>query len=129
VVCGIVKKDEEGIIACQREKSPYAGFWEFPGGKVEHGETKRQSLSRELKEELNITVSIDKYVMVRKYRYDGLTIHLYAYICTYLRGDIRITEHQSFKVMRMDELLNLNFLEGNKKIIKRLIYLEKREKL
>ena len=119
VVCGIIKK-KPGLIVCERKKKPYEGYWEFPGGKLEKGETKRQCLVRELKEELNITISIERFLFSTKHNYDGLDIHLFCYICTYLCGVICLTEHQSFKILRYHHLSQVKFLEGNKKVIKRL---------
>ena len=121
VVCGIVKKNP-GIIICQRKKKPYESYWEFPGGKLEKGETKRQCLNRELGEELDIRVSIDRFFTVVSHNYGGINIHLFCYLCSYLRGTIRLTEHQSFAVIRYSELLRFNLLAGNVKIAKKLKY-------
>ena len=121
VVCGIVRKNP-GIIICQRKKNPYESYWEFPGGKLEKGETKRQCLNRELAEELNIRVSVDRLFSVVSYNYDGINIHLFCYLCSYLRGTIRLTEHQSFAVIRYSELLRFKLLAGNVKLAKKLKY-------
>ena len=123
VVCGIVRK-KPGIIICRRKKKPYESYWEFPGGKLEKGETKRQCLNRELGEELNIRVSIDRFFTVVSHNYDGINIHLFCYLCSYLRGTIRLTEHQSFAVIRYSELLRFKLLTGNVKIAKKLKYLK-----
>ena len=123
VVCGIVRKNS-GLIICRRKKKPYESFWEFPGGKLEKGETKRQCLNRELGEELDIRVSIDRFFTVVSHNYDGVNIHLFCYLCSYLRGTIRLTEHQSFAVIRYSELLRFKLLEGNVKIAKKLKYLK-----
>ena len=122
VVCGIVRKNP-GIIICQRNKKPYESYWEFPGGKLEKGETKRQCLNRELAEELNIRVSVDRLFSVVSYNYEGINIHLFCYLCSYLRGTIRLTEHQSFAVIQYSELLRFKLLAGNVKIAKKLQYL------
>ncbi|MAF81553.1 MAG: 8-oxo-dGTP diphosphatase MutT [Proteobacteria bacterium] len=123
VVCGIVRKNS-GLIICRRKKKPYESYWEFPGGKLEKGETKRQCLNRELGEELDIRVSIDRFFTVVSHNYDGVNIHLFCYLCSYLRGTIRLTEHQSFAVIRYSELLRFKLLEGNVKIAKKLKYLK-----
>ena len=123
VVCGIVRKNP-GIIICQRKKKPYKSYWEFPGGKLEKGETKRQCLNRELDEELDISVSIDRFFTVVSHNYGGISIHLFCYLCSYLRGTIRLTEHQSFEVIRYSELLRFKLLAGNVKIAKKLKYLK-----
>ena len=123
VVCGIVRKNS-GIIICRRKKKPYESYWEFPGGKLEKGETKRQCLNRELGEELDIRVSIDRFFAVVSHNYDGINIHLFCYLCSYLRGTIRLTEHQSFAVIRYSELLRFKLLTGNVRIAKKLKYLK-----
>ena len=119
VVCGIVRK-HPGIIICQRKKKPYEGCWEFPGGKLEKEETKRQCLNRELAEELGIRVSIDRFLTVVSHNYNGINIHLFCYLCSYLRGTIRLTEHQAFAVIQHSELLRFKLLTGNVKIVKKL---------
>ena len=123
VVCGIVRKNS-GIIICQRKKKPYENFWEFPGGKLEKGETKRQCLNRELSEELDIIVSIDRFFTVVSYNYDGINIHLFCYFCSYLRGTIHLTEHKSFAVIRYSDLSRFKLLAGNEKIAKKVKYLK-----
>ena len=122
MVCGIVRKNP-GIIICQRKKNPYESYWEFPGGKLEKGETKRQCLNRELAEELNIRVSVDRLFSVVSHNYDGINIHLFCYLSSYLRGTIRLTEHQSFAVTQYSELSRFKLLAGNVKIAKKLQYL------
>ena len=123
VVCGIVRKNP-GIIICQRKKKPYESYWEFPGGKLEKGETKRQCLNRELGEELNIRISIDRFFTVVSHNYYGINIHLFCYLCSYLSGTICLTEHQSFAVIRYSELLRFKLLTGNVKLAKKLKYLK-----
>lgn len=123
VVCGIVRRNS-GILICQRKKKPYESYWEFPGGKVEKGETKRQCLHRELGEELNIRVSIDRFFTVVSHNYDGVNIHLFSYFCSYLSGTIRLTEHQSFAVVRYSQLMRVKLLDGNVKLAKKFKYLK-----
>ena len=123
VVCGIIRKNS-GIIICQRKKKPYESYWEFPGGKLEKGETKRQCLNRELGEELNIRISIDRFFTVVSHNYYGINIHLFCYLCSYLSGTICLTEHQSFAVIRYSELLRFKLLTGNVKLAKKLKYLK-----
>ena len=104
VVCGIVRKNEHNYLS--KKKKPHESYWEFPGGKLEKGETK-DSLYRELAEELDIRVSIDDFLL-RSHNHDDINIHLFCYLCSYLRGTIRLTEHQSFAVIRYSELLRFN---------------------
>ena len=119
VVCGVVRKFP-GVIICQRKKTPYEGYWEFPGGKLEKGETKRQCLIRELREELNIVVSIDRFLLVTRYNYLNLNIYLYCYICSYLSGSVRLTEHRAYKILDYQQILRVKLLAGNMKILKKL---------
>ena len=62
VICGIVRNENNRILLTRRAKGDFAGKWEFPGGKIEGGESYEQCLSRELKEELSICVVIDSYI-------------------------------------------------------------------
>lgn len=119
VVCGIVRINRS-VIVCQRKKYPFNGIWEFPGGKIEEGETKRDCLKRELFEELNIKIRIEKLFLDFKYHYPYLKVRLTCFLCRYVSGKIRLTEHQNFLCAKPEQILKLRFLDGNKKILNKL---------
>lgn len=119
VVCGIVRINRS-VIVCQRKKHPFNGVWEFPGGKIEKGETIRECLKREIFEELNIKIKIEKLFLDFKYDYPHLKVRLICFLCRHVSGKIRLTEHQDFLCATPDKILKLKFLDGNKKILNKL---------
>jgi 8-oxo-dGTP diphosphatase len=79
VVCGIIYKDEKVFICKRKPHKSLGGYWEFPGGKVEAGEKYEDSLIRELKEELDMTVSVDSYFDTSIHAYEKFRIKLIAF--------------------------------------------------
>jgi len=71
-----------------RSPNKLAGYWEFPGGKIEDGETPENCLKRELQEELNIQVNIKEFFMENEHHYDDRIILLKAYLCEQMTGEI-----------------------------------------
>jgi 8-oxo-dGTP diphosphatase len=104
VVCGIIFKDDK-IFLCRRNSSKsLAGYWEFPGGKVEVGEKEEDSLSRELQEELGMKVQIEKYFTTVIHQYDSFTIELIAYICQFQEATYVLTDHDRYEWVNKSEL-------------------------
>jgi 8-oxo-dGTP diphosphatase len=97
VTAGVITDNDKVLITRRIPKENFAGGWEFPGGKIEDNETPEDCLVRELKEELNIDVSIDKFCTEVTYDYGNLNIDLIAYYCTIVGGEIQISVHDKYK--------------------------------
>lgn len=97
VVCGIIYKDDKVFICKRKPHKSLGGYWEFPGGKVEEGEEYEDSLIRELKEELDMDVSVDDYFDTSVFHYDTFSIELLAYKCTYLSASYILTDHDEYE--------------------------------
>ncbi len=109
VTAAIIERD--GLVFCAR-RSPgrhLSGYWEFPGGKIETGETPEQSLIRELKEELNLTCRILGYFATNHHHYTDKTIELTAFNVAIMGGDLRLTDHDSYRWLAIDELQSLTW--------------------
>ncbi|MBC7980115.1 MAG: (deoxy)nucleoside triphosphate pyrophosphohydrolase [Armatimonadetes bacterium] len=115
VVCGIVRNDAEEILVCRRAAHRHlGGLWEFPGGKVEAGESAEEALARELKEELGVLVRVGKIFKVTAEWTDGLVaIRLVGYWCVILEGVAEALEHKELRWCRMDELEGLAWAEAD----------------
>ncbi|WP_111726837.1 (deoxy)nucleoside triphosphate pyrophosphohydrolase [Corynebacterium renale] len=86
-----------------------AGLWEFPGGKVEPGESEPQALARELAEELLITARVESHVVTTEHAYDFGTIRLSSYYCAIAEGAPTMTEHDEVRWVDVDKLLQLEW--------------------
>lgn len=108
VVCGIIF-NEDKVFLCRR--SPHkslAGYWEFPGGKIESGEKEEESLSRELFEELGMTVEIKEHFKTVIHNYDLFTIELIAYICQFQKASYKLTDHDQYEWVNKNNLTQWN---------------------
>ena len=117
VVVAIIKKNNYYLIA-KRNKNKHFGLkWEFPGGKVEINETYSEALSREIKEELDISIKINEKIAEEKYRDEKIDIILHYYLCSYLGGNIKLNEHEDFAWVEKKDLDKYDFVEGDRNII------------
>lgn len=109
VVAAILQNDDKILIAKKKEGKPLAGFYEFPGGKVEEGENPEDSLVRELMEEMSIKVTVKDYVGKSIYDYgNGKVIELLGYTAEIIEGDIVLTDHDEYRWVTLEEVCNYN---------------------
>lgn len=98
------------ILAMQRgEQMTLPGMWEFPGGKIEAGETEQEALIREIKEELNVEIKIRDYINEASYDYDFGTVILKVYTAEIVAGQILMEEHSDGKWLTADELMTIDW--------------------
>lgn len=121
VVGAIIQRDNTVFAARRNPERSAGGLWEFPGGKVEPGETPEQALSRELLEELSIDVSIGPLIERSASEVDGLTIELSCFATTLKGPDpTSSTDHDSLLWVGLDRLHTLDWAPGDVPIIERL---------
>ena len=120
VVAALIEKDD--LIFCSKRgpKGECAYKWEFPGGKIEQGETKEEALKREIKEELDGEVIVEKYITTVNHEYDTFSITMHVYKCSLL-DHLVLKEHIDCKWVKKEELMNIDFAEADKKILVFLI--------
>ena len=117
VVAAIIIQDDKYFIA-QRNRNKHMGLsWEFPGGKVEKGETFEIALKREIKEELNIDVNIDKKLGEENYKDKKTNVLIHYFFCSIIKGKIILNEHEESAWVKKSEFHNYVFAEGDKDII------------
>jgi 8-oxo-dGTP diphosphatase len=97
VTAAILMKDGKVLIAQRAEDQKLGGKWEFPGGKVEFGETPEECLKREIKEELGIDIEVNEFFAESIYQYDTGAIKLLAYKVQWLDGEYELTEHSQIE--------------------------------
>lgn len=109
VVAAILEKEDKILIAKKRKGKPLAGLWEFPGGKVEEGETLEKALIRELKEEMDIEIEIKDYIGESVYDYgEDIIVSLKGYTAVIKSGNIKLSDHDEYKWVSLDEIHNYN---------------------
>lgn len=121
VTCGLIF-DEERIFVCRRKKGKaLAGYWEFPGGKVEPNETYEQCLKRELEEELGMQVNVVRHFRTVEYSYELFNIELISFVCEYVSSTLLMTDHDKYEWTTTNDLLRLNLAPADIEIAKALI--------
>jgi len=121
VTAGVIVDGDVVLITRRAPKENFAGGWEFPGGKVEVGETPEDCLVRELKEELNITVSVSKFCTEVTHSYANIHINLLAYYCIITDGSIQVSVHDRYKWVRINDLLKYDLLPADIYIAKKVM--------
>lgn len=117
VGCGIVRKKDKILISQRRPGDSFAGFWEFPGGKVNKNEALGHCVERELLEELGVRVKARKFFVEVFHEYPDRLVHLNFYICDWVSGDVVKHEAHDFAWARIGELKNYNFLPADTDLI------------
>lgn len=119
VVAALIR-DGDKIFATQRGYGEYKDFWEFPGGKIEPGETPEAALKREIKEELATEIDVNEYVGTVDYDYPDFHITLLLYLCSMVSGNLELLEHESAKWLLASELDTVSWLPADLEIIPKL---------
>lgn len=112
VVAAIIQKENK-ILATKRGYGEFINMWEFPGGKIEPGETEKQALVREIKEELNIEINVDKFAIDIEYQYPNFYLFMSCFMCSIKEGSIELLEHNDGKWITKEELNTLNWLPAD----------------
>lgn len=119
VVAAIILKEGK-VYATQRGYGEWKGWWEFPGGKVESGESMEDALQREIREELNVEISVDRYFCTVEYDYPDFHLSMYCYLCHIVQGTLTLLEHSNACWLVPDCLSDVKWLPADVDIIARL---------
>lgn len=111
VTAAIIEKDGVVLIARRKKTDRFGSVWEFPGGKLEPGESPEEGLRRELKEELNLDTSIGLFLGGFPYASRYLDIELLAFRVTILGGDLVLADHDEVRWVRIGDLREFDFAE------------------
>ena len=120
VVCAVIV-NKGRIFACQRGYGEWKDWWEFPGGKIESGESPEEALQREIREELSIEISIDRHLTTVDYDYPDFHLTMHSYLC-HLKDYIQphLLEHEAARWLGKDNLEEVKWLPADVEVIKAL---------
>ncbi|WP_223546824.1 8-oxo-dGTP diphosphatase MutT [Priestia aryabhattai] len=119
-MAAIIKEKDQILIAQRNSKDPLAGKWEFPGGKLETGETPEECLVREIREELQVEVEIGSFYDDNVYGFKDQAIHLLFYWAETMNGEVTPVVHDDVKWITIKELARFDFAPADIPIVKRL---------
>lgn len=113
VVAAIIHDEEGRIFATQRGSGDWKDWWEFPGGKIEPGETREEALKREIWEELETRIVIEHFVQTVEWDYPKFHLTMHCYWCHVESGNLTLKEHEAARWLAKDELGSVNWLPAD----------------
>lgn len=119
VVAAVIKKEDK-IFATQRGYGEFKGGWEFPGGKIEDGETPQQALIREIQEELNTEVQVGKLIETIEYDYPNFHLSMDCFWCEIVQGGLELKEHEAAKWLTKEKLYSVEWLPADVGLIEKI---------
>ncbi|MBR0544100.1 MAG: (deoxy)nucleoside triphosphate pyrophosphohydrolase [Bacteroidaceae bacterium] len=119
VVAAVIRKDGR-VFATQRGYGDWEGWWEFPGGKIEQGETPEEALRREILEELQAEISVDEFLCTVEYDYPKFHLTMHCYFCSLLSETFHLNEHEAAQWLKADELDNIRWLPADVMVVEEL---------
>ena len=120
VVAAVIRDGEGRIFATQRGYGPYKDGWEFPGGKIEPGETPEEALKREIREELDAEIEVGEPAGRIEYDYPEFHLSMDCFFCVLLSGALILKEHEAAKWLSREELDSVAWLPADMSLIERL---------
>lgn len=121
VVAAIIRKEDKIFCAQRADKGELAKKWEFPGGKIESGESHQEALIREIKEELNTDIKVNNFVLTVEHEYNSFILTMHCYECNVITGYLSIGEHIDSKWLTLLEMLDYDFAQADVPVIHHLI--------
>lgn len=120
-VVAAVIRDNKKIFATQRGYGELKGFWEFPGGKIEEGESAENALVREIREELNTEIRVCDFITTIEYDYPTFHLSMDCFWCELISGNLELKEHQDGRWLSSNELNSVKWCPADVSLIDSLI--------
>jgi 8-oxo-dGTP diphosphatase len=119
VVAAIIRNGNK-IFATQRGYGEWKDWWEFPGGKMEPGETAEEALRREIREELSTEINVEELLCTVEYDYPKFHITMHCFLCSLLSDALHLNEHEAARWLAKEELDSVRWLPADESIIEKL---------
>ena len=119
VVAAVIRKDDK-IFATQRGYGEFKDGWEFPGGKIEEGETPEQALAREIKEELNTEIQVGELIGTIEYDYPKFHLSMDCFWCEIMQGGLELKEHEAARWLSKEGLYSVDWLPADVGVVERI---------
>ncbi len=116
VVAAIIQKGDK-IFATQRGYGDFKDWWEFPGGKMEPGETPEEALVREIREELSADIQVGKLLYTVEWDYPQFHLTMHCYMCTLVQDALHLNEHEAARWLSMADLHSVNWLPADEMLL------------
>ena len=123
VVAAIIVKDGK-VFATQRGYGQWQGWWEFPGGKIEEGESHKEALVREIREELDAQIKVEDLLETVEWDYPTFNLTMHCYVCTLVSENILLKEHQSSAWLTKDTLESVKWLPADVILLEKIAALQ-----
>lgn len=120
VTAAVIERDGKILIARRKAGDRFGGLWEFPGGKIEAGESPKQCLRRELREELGVEAEVEEFLAASRYDYGDFEVELLAFRVALLGEVFRLNDHDEIRWVRPEDLRHYAFPEADAPIVRRL---------
>lgn len=121
VVAAIMADGEQRIFATQRGYGEFKDMWEFPGGKVEAGESREDALRREIREELDTEIDVEEHLCTVDYDYLSFHLTMHCYMCSVISGGLVLKEHEAARWLAPEELDSVDWLPADLEILPKIV--------
>ena len=119
VVAAVIVRDGE-VLATRRGYGEWKGWWEFPGGKIEKGESPEEALVREIREELDAEISVGELMETVEWDYPDFHLTMHCFVCTLFSESLRLNEHEDAVWLSADKLHSVRWLPADEGLICRI---------
>ena len=120
IIIGKNETGEQSVFATQRGYGKYKDGWEFPGGKIEEGESPQEALSREIKEELDMDIMVDELLITVEHDYEDFHLSMDCFWCEIIAGKPELKEHEAARWLTISEIWDVDWLPADVEVVKKI---------